>query len=495
MNMFTRSQFLGLLAHLSILTQPCLQANHAQTRVNIEDSYQDIIGQFTEVDGLLKASLPIDPLFVVSQLPFTISQPGKYSVTRDLVYNASGPAITVAADNVSINFHNHTLTLNDENSVGILAQNVHEFTLENEVIQSSSSTSLHLLNVNKATVNNVYTKSSINGVTVENCQDIQLVSSQFALGGGVVIKGSSHVAIDSCTFNGINSAYGFHVEGESEEIIITNSTFNDCLSSIHAVNVNGMLIDNCHLTASPTSNLNLIQLGSSDAGCLANNVIIRNSTLTQNQAVAGFNGILALAGSGCLLENLVISSTSSDLLSGYASAAIHIGYQDHVPYQNLLAKSCIITGANPRALLIEYGEKIILDECQVSGASIYNLELLNATSCTVKNCMIFDGDTGIYMDSSAAGGNNSIRDSFVYNNKTAGIVVADMAKNNVSGNHVWGSQTGIQIAYSDYTEAFFNTSCNNSVQNCSNVYPSQAPGGSDDKTSAVAGTNLCCEDP
>lgn len=488
MNLFTRSLFLGLV------TQATLLANHSQTRVTIENSYQDIVGQFSEIEGLLKASLPIDPLFVVNQLPFTISQPGKYSVTKDLVYDDSGPAITVASDNVSINFHNHSLTLNDANSVGILAQNVQEFTLENEVIQSTSSTSLHLINVNKATVNNVYTKSSTNGVTIENCQDIQLMSSQFALGGGVVIKGSSHVAIDSCTFNGINSAYGFHVEGNSEEIIITNSTFNNCLSSIHAINVNGMLVDNCHLTASPTSNLNLIQLGSNSAGCLANDVIIRNSTLTQNQQQPGFNGILALAGSGCLLENLVISSASSDLSEGYASSAIHIGYQDYLPYQNLLAKSCIITGANPRALLIENGEKIVFDECQISGGSIYNLELLNAASCTVKNCMIFDGDTGIYMDSSVKGGNNSIRDSFIYNNKTAGIIVNDMAKNNISGNYVWGSQTGIQIAYSDYTEAFFNTSCNNSVQNCSNVYPSQAPGGSDDKTSAVAGTNLCCED-
>lgn len=488
MNMFTRSLFLGLL------TQATLQANASQARVNIEDSYQDIVGQFSQVEGLLKASLPIDTLFVVNQLPLTISQPGKYSVTKDLVYNASGPAITVACDNVSINFHNHTLTLNDVTSVGVLAKDCHEFTLENEVIQSTSSTALHLINVNKATINNVYTKSSTNGVTIENCQDVQLFSSQFALGGGVVINGSSHVAIDSCTFNGINSAYGFHVEGESEEIIITNSTFNDCLSSIHAINVNGMLIDSCHLTASPTSTLNLVQLGSSDTGCLANDVIIRNSTLTQNQAVAGFNGILALAGSGCLLENLVIKCASSDLLEGYASAAIHIGYQDHIPYQNLIAKNCIITGQNERALLIENGQKIVFDECQVSGASLYNLELLNATSCTVKNCMIFDGDSGIYMDSSNGGGNNSIRDCFVYNNKTAGIVVNDMAKNNVSGNNVWGSQTGIQIAFSDYTEAFFNTSCNNSVQNCSNVYPSQAPGGSDDKTSAVAGTNLCCED-
>lgn len=494
MKKYTAYKLFGLLASIC-LALPHVEANTSQTRVNIQDSYQDILGQFSQVDGLLKASLPLDALFIVDQLPFTISQPGKYSVTQDLVYNASGPAITVAADNVSINFHNHTLTLNDANSVGIYVKDAHEFTLENEVIQSTSSTALHLANVNKASVNNIYTKSSTNGVTIENCQDIQLFSSQFALGGGIVINGSSHITIDSCTFNGINSAYGFHVEGPSEEIIITNSTFNDCLSSIHAINVNGMLIDNCHLTASPSSNLNLVQLGSQDDGYLANNIIIRNSTFTQNQAIAGFNGILALAGSGCLFENLVINTSSSDLAEGYASSAIHIGYQDHIPYQNLLAKNCIITGANPRAILVEYGEKIVFDECQISGASLYNLELLNATSCTIKNCMIFDGDSGIYMDSSSGGGNNSVRDCFVFNNKTSGIQVADMAKNNVSGNTVWGSQTGIQIAFSDYTEAFFNISCNNSVQNCSNVYPSQTPGGSDDKTSAVAGANLCCDDP
>ena len=457
--------------------------------VDIEQSYQDLAGTFSEVEGLIKGTLPVNTQFIVNQVPFTITQPGKYSVGQNLVYSGSGAAITVAADNVSINFRNHSLTVQSPSSVGVLAQNVSEFTLENEVINSASSVGVHLIGVNKAVVNNIFITSNSNAILVENSQDIQLFSSQFISKSGVSVVNSSHVVIDSCTFNGMQTALGLHLEGASTDVIVTNSTFTDCLSSIHALRVDGLLVDGCQAMASSSSNQSLVQLGSGDAGCLANDVIIRNSSFTQATAVAGFNGFLVLAGSGCLLENLVINSASCDLTTGLSSAALHVGYASGSPYENLLAKGCIITGDNPRALFIEHGNKVVVDECHISGASSNNIHMLNATSCTVKNCMIFDGNNGVLLDSRGGGGSNSIKDCFVYNNTLLGISVADMANNNVSGNTVWGCQTGIQIASSDYTETIFNTSCNNSQQNCSNVYPSQAPGGS----AALAGSNICCD--
>ncbi|MBS0635160.1 MAG: right-handed parallel beta-helix repeat-containing protein [Verrucomicrobia bacterium] len=435
------------------------------------DTCNQVNGQFSAISGVVSSSLPLDPLLIVNQLPCTIDQPGNYTVLRNLRYSGDGAAITVTSNNVSINFLNHTLTLNNAQAVGVYAQNVSEFILENQIVQGASLAAVHLKNVSKAAINNIYTANNPHGAFFENCDDVQLTSSQFSGDSGVSISSSAHVLIDTCTFNGTDNAIGLSVDGSSTDVIVSNSNFSNYLSTIFVGEVNGMVIDHCQATASSESNQNLIQLGT--ATTAATDIIIRNSSFMNSGSVDGFDGILALNGSGCLLEKVIVDNGS-----------IHInGYED------LVANSCTVKGNTLHGIFIEKGSKIVFNESQISGATLHNIHMLDATSCLVKNCMIFDGTSGIYIDNSNGGGANSIRNSFIFNHVNTGITVADMAKNNISGNYIWGNDVGLDIASSYYTETFFNTSCNNKSQDCSNVYPSQQPGGT---TSAVAGSNLCC---
>lgn len=454
----------------------------------LEEHYNDVTNSFSAIHDLLQTALPSNSMFVINQLPYTITRPGNYVVLSNLTYSGNGPAIRIAANDVSLNFRDNSLTLNNPNAVGILAQNVRGFTLQNNLIQGTSLKTISLVQSNNVVLNNLYAQDGTQGINVENCTGVQFFQSQFAASGPLYINGSTHITVDSCRFNGTNSAYGLKVDGASSDIILSNSTFSNCLSSIYVEQVDGMLIENCQATSSLISSESLLQLGSTSSSSLANDVIVKNSTFTHNGTEAGFDGIFITNGSNCLLENLVIDTACN----GPTTASIHVGCTD-TAFQNLLAKNCIIKGANERAVFIENGEKIAFDECQISGANSYNLQMLNATSCAITNCTIFDGDTGIFINNSAGGGNNSVTNCFVYNNKTVGISINDMAKNNVSGNTVWGNATGIDVSFSDYTETFYNTCCNNTQTNCINVYPKQIPGGSPAGTGASAGSNICCD--
>ena len=485
-----------ILAYLVLIASSCIclhsatnpPKSHAQQ--DFEDQCQQLMGQFSAVEDFLSIYQPVNMMFVVSQVPLTITEPGKYTVVQDLVYTGAGPAITIAADNVCINFVNHNLSLNNINAVGILASGINELVLENDVILGTYSVGVHLQNVSACNIHNLYIGSNLLGnsqeMLIENCQNVQISDSQFAGHAPVSVNASSHVTVDSCTFNGAADAYGLQILGASDNVIVKKSTFSNCLSALYVASVDGMLVDHCQATASNAVNGNLVQLGAADS--FANDVIIRNSSFIQTQAVEGFDGILLAAGTNCLLENILVDTCGLDSAGGDATSAIHIGFQENDAFQDFLAKNCIVKGANQRAVFIEHGQKIVFDECQISEALQYNIQMTNAASCTVKNSMIFDGNCGVYINNSVSGGKNSIKDCFVYNNATVGINVADMAKNSVLGNMVWANDIGIQIAFSDYTETFFNACCNNTQTNCSNVFPSQAP---DDMAYAVAGTNLC----
>lgn len=58
----------------------------------------------------------------ISCVPITITESGRYCVTRNLIYEeaGAGAAITIAADDVSIDFNSHSLLLKDGAATGVL---------------------------------------------------------------------------------------------------------------------------------------------------------------------------------------------------------------------------------------------------------------------------------------------------------------------------------------------------------------------------------------
>ncbi len=490
----------------------------------VEECCDDIKQQLIDIVNFLHEKLPCDAMIPICTVPVVLNESGKYCVTCDLVYTGNGAAITVAADNVSINFHNHSLTLTNCGAQGVLAENVNEFTLENDIIENSTictsetSAAVHLNNVNKATINNIYTKNTTKGVWIENSIDVLLQYSQFdshegevevvfpspatlagtGNGAGVWVANSKGVTIEYCTFVGADlefapdrTAFGLHIEATSENITVTNSTFTNLLGSIHALSVNGLLIDHCVAVASVNSSLNVAQFGSCDEGDEANDVIVRDSSFIYKGSVDGVDGLLFVGGSGCLLENLMVDTQSAELGEGqYFPAGIHVGISGCESYSNLFGRNCIIKGVNYIGLHLESSTNAVFEGCQITDGSTANVFINDyAISSGIKNSWISNSaGSGVYLNT-ALGGSNFVEDCQIFSNGAFGLIdsVPAMTENFFLHNNVYGNENGIFGNTDGSTMTFFNTACNNRVVDCNDVSPAQPPG-----SPAVSGSNICC---
>lgn len=391
----------------------------------------------TELDGIrseMQATIPNNVPVAITTLPFTITNPGQYYVLNDLTYSGDGTAITVAADNVTINFYNNTLALTNPAATAILVQNAHECAIANCIIQNAP-----------------------NGIILSGCIGASLDYS-FLNNSGVVATGSRSITIADCSFKG--SATGLMLEQNSSQISIIESTFSEWQNSIVANDVSGLQIDSS------------IVLG-------VNPLTLTNTTNVQisNSSFAGTNELSFASGEGAILNNVVVEA-----LSG---SALHIGTWD-----KLLAKDCIFIAAGDYALYIENGSNIHCIHCQFTDASTANVYLDNATGCLITNCKISDGvQNGLTLSPKATG--NTIINCEISNNGQNGIEVAQNSlQNQIINNNVYDNGNYGIVNNEATTATFSNISCNNGTSDCpgDGVSPTQAPGVSP----LVPGSNICC---
>ena len=98
----------------------------------------------------------------IKHVPVKIKKSGKYCVDHELHYHGCEAAIEICADNVTINFNNHSLKLKDPAATGILARDVEELTILNDSIshvaplEAVTGNLIQLEHVNKATFDNLY---------------------------------------------------------------------------------------------------------------------------------------------------------------------------------------------------------------------------------------------------------------------------------------------------------------------------------------------------
>ncbi|MBS0636626.1 MAG: right-handed parallel beta-helix repeat-containing protein [Verrucomicrobia bacterium] len=513
----------------------CSELEELESEVN--KCCKQVQGQLINLLRDLQQDFACDSPIPISVVPFTITEPGKYCVTKNLVYNGDLAAITVHADNVTINFHNHSLTLNNSQAKGILVENASEFTLENDIIEgsalfkTSSSAAVELSGVHKALLTNIYTHNTTKGVVIQNSDDIFIENSFFTahegvsapttttIGAGIWIDTSSAVTIDGCDFEGATlssplptaeAANAVLVQGASRNIAIQNSSFSNWLSTITLNQVTGVLLDNCSLDASSLSTSNLLEVGSTTAE--ANDIAIRNCTLRQSTQVAGFDGIFFLNGSGCIMENVIVDVASAPDAdpSPYVPASIHVGcaVNGHVTcspkleYSNIMATNCIVRATNQYGLRIENGAFIQFSDSQFTGSSLSNIlldgdvdgnhiSLYGANNCIIKDSTITSAsgsDPAVHINPGAD--NNGIFGCEISGNSGAGLRIEQYAlKTFVRDNNVFANNGNGIDDQEATTVTFLNTSCKNSGTDCVNVTPSQQPVG---PNAAVAGTNVCC---
>lgn len=484
-----------------------------------QDCCNNVLELLFELRELLAIEFPCDPPIPISAVPFVITESGKYCVTQNLVYNGPDAAITVAANNVTINFHNNSLTINDPDADGITAEDVTEFTLLNDIIQGPGSSdpangvAIRLERVSKAHIDNVYTYNTVRGIYLVDCVDVLVENSLLRshrgtmegnFGAGIEINGSVGVTMDNLVFEGSDVApfddeftVGLLVYGDAANIALRNSVLTNWFEAVDILQVTGFIMDHCMAIAPPFTDFCLLQLGGYYPELVANDVIIRNSTFEQHTLVTGFDGLLLVQGSGAIFENVVVDVATTGEEEGYSPGAIHIGcgsasgcVDPTLAYTNLYARDCIVRGENQFGLYIEAAEDVTFSHSQFTDATINVLFYDDALHCQVLDSLISNaGGFGALFNSDAT--ENAIVNCQVSDSDN-GIFVSNTAlRNQVKGNRVFGnSNSGIENL-DPSTDIYFNTSCNNGVTNCSGVFVTRNPG----DIPLQAGSNICCSNP
>ncbi len=485
----------------------------------VKDYSNELKKTTVSTGSFIDKQFPDASCVVIDQLPFEITSSGSYVLSHDLSYHGDKSALSVNADRVSIDFQHHSITLTNGKAKGLYAQNVDSLVIQNanisasSIVKSDSSAAIHLVQVNNCSIESCYTKNTSRGIFLERSNACSINRSQLEAhegditvvfpspatlagtgnGGGLWIESSTNISLDSSTFIGADlefdptrTSFGLHVEGLSSNIEVKNCAFSGWIGTLHILEVDSMLVDNCILVSSPVSNLNIVQLGGCEEQNRANNVQIKNSTCIQKAQIKGFDGFLLLGGTGILFENVLLDTTSLDIPSGYTPAAIHIGYPNCSTVTDVAVKASTLRGINGKMVSIENGERVLFDDCRISGAQDVGVSITNASSCTIRNSKIFNNHSGILVNSQK-GTSSSVIDCQIFDNVHYGVHVADHNANHLSGNAVWGCKVGLYLEFPNSTETYFNMAANNSVTNCFNVSPMQTPGTSPH----VSGSNVC----
>jgi hypothetical protein len=170
------------------------------------------LGQIMSATAVQAANIQI------TSLPFTISTPGTYVVTRDLSYSSQqGAAInilTTLAGSVVLDFQTHTITGAGGESFGVeiggvseYAENSYPITIRNGTIQG------FLIGIDAEQGNRAKTTE----LTVKS---MNLWTMMY----GAKLLNTSHSSINNCVFT--ETSYGINDDGTGANNSYVNNTFN-----------------------------------------------------------------------------------------------------------------------------------------------------------------------------------------------------------------------------------------------------------------------------
>jgi parallel beta-helix repeat protein len=232
----------------------------------------------------------------VAAVPLTITQPGNYCVTQHLFYEGAVPApgvsdsaITVATDNVTINFGGYTLQGGTNAASNPLSAGIRALDRRNVAIRNGTIRSFGL---------GVHLSDVTGGITpLGYLVEHMLVDGGFI--GGIIVNGQNGI-VRSCRVINIHS---------------TNASYT--ANAISLYGTNGQATDNSvtNVTATPTSSASGIYVNAS--GSLVQN----NSIQGINPGRVGFGISVSTNGGGSLIRNNVVSNASGATGYGIVTTA------------------------------------------------------------------------------------------------------------------------------------------------------------------------------
>ena len=347
----------------------------------------------------------------------------------------------------------------------------------------------------------------------------------------------SNAIIENCSVN--KSLQGFRgiSFGEiTKDVIIrncdlTNMGFGGINGRAIEFLGEGLLVENCNMHADPTNDLTLAYIGNNILGTAflpGRNIIFKNCTFSNPQAVPRFSALTIYYADGVLIDNCIVDSNSpgfpiipNPAVGGqFGSANIRLGgfvlNSNFIiqPGQGTNVNNVRITNSeiynNAQFGIFSFtgnpntpNQNIVVDNCSISGAREAGVFLFATNSSLVKNCHIVNGigstrspGHGIVLGelpapfpAGATSRFNSILDNNITQNTGTGILIQTGSTNNfVKDNNVYGNTNGI-INQAGVTNQFYNNiSCGNTNINCTGVTPSGEPG----NVPVSLGENICC---
>lgn len=410
------------------------------------------------VIDLINTKFPCTAPFPISFVPFIIALPGEYCLIQDLTYTGNGAAITVLADNVTINFENHRLNLTDILAKGIRADNVDNITINQADIRlpqdvrsfDVSSSAIFLNGVSHGLINGGYFLHTGVAVALNDSNDIKLLNvfSEDMGQSHHTIVGTNGVVIDGAvSTNLVNDLLlgGIFVD-EARNFVFKNSQLINV--DIFLLSGVGFIIENIeNIIDDPNYTFTNFQLGSTEIP-VASDVRVSNSIFRRDNAQVASN-LTSFGGfNGVIIEDSILEyNYTGDPVNNFA------GIFNIVPNiadaNNIVIRNNIGRGNAFNAVFIgnftgtSIANSILIENNQLSGSSDDAIFVAQANNWVIaKNQITGAANNGINVDSDAT--NGAILKNVITGNAGNGIFLnAGIENNLVQNNKVFGNGGGI----------------------------------------------------
>jgi hypothetical protein len=332
----------------------------------------------------------------ISDLPLTIGTPGVYTVCESLNYTglAATPAITIAANNVVLDFNGYSLT--STNSQGVVCHGQTNVTIRNGTIQVHAGVESILVDTTSQGV-------SLRNLTLYQPSDV-----------GIVINGCFGVTIEQCTcegYNGVASGYAtpaaIYITGSSGGVTVKECVVTSLTGAIPQRGIavlgsgaGGVEIQSCSVYTTATNN-EAFRISSSTSTALSN-VFLKNCLALQS---AGFLATQT-SGSGpgpvfehCVAENgttgFVVSNTSATMLANCISSNNSgIGFSFDNKTTQTLALLCSSQDGGAAGFTIA-GAGTTVRWCTASNNTGTGFNVVGGSSTIIDGCLASNNAIGI----------------------------------------------------------------------------------------------------
>jgi len=384
------------------------------------------------IEKLLKPFVNIEAFKKIDKLPFSINEPGYYILSKNLVSNFD-VAITIRANNVTLNFDKYQILMNKVGKLdpykqiyGIDIKKCVNVNLVNVKIIHSSYKLNHSIGVRVDScryiaMNNCSLIRTTYGITITNSSFVDFLQCVYVdnygtridnvprlltLSAGILLEDkTSHVTIDFCKFRGgseINGMFGFCISSFFDSIVhgvvIRGCKFNNVYSSVHLYNVINLTIEDLKIYQKHAEH-NAIQIGFGDDSF--KNILIKDVEIIAQSSKPGYDGIILMGGCDIILDNIMLD-VHTVIDEDYIPAALHLGFKN-TPVTNCILKNISIKGTNYYGLFVEEADGVLLKKSKIGNAKI-NVNIEGSKNVIIRKNYIRCGklSNGINLENSSA---------------------------------------------------------------------------------------------